>query len=157
MRLSYLSHRRPAKAQASLRIRAVSPEPSLFAHMTYGCRRRVQPKSRTASPTGWLCMCVWRMILRRTKSTIISWAGSCTKIVQFLRASPLSTKHTQLYIHRIHCTHQNHIGGLTTGAKNKLSQLMGKGYLSHRWNSEGSGEPSHPHSVNRTSTFRSHN
>ena len=33
MRLWYLSHRRPEKAQASLRIRAVSPEPLLFAHM----------------------------------------------------------------------------------------------------------------------------
>ena len=33
MRLWYLSHRRPAKAQASLCIRAVSPEPSLFAHI----------------------------------------------------------------------------------------------------------------------------
>ena len=30
MRLWYLLHRRPAKAQASLRIRAVSQEPSLF-------------------------------------------------------------------------------------------------------------------------------
>ena len=30
--------RRPAKAQANLRIRAVSPEPSLFAHMKYGSR-----------------------------------------------------------------------------------------------------------------------
>ena len=33
MRLWYLSHRRQAKAQASLRIRAVSLEPSLFAHI----------------------------------------------------------------------------------------------------------------------------
>ena len=41
MRLWYLSHRRPAKAQASLRIRAVSLEPSLFAHMKYGSGRRV--------------------------------------------------------------------------------------------------------------------
>ena len=46
MRLWYLSHRRPAKAQASLRIRAVSPEPSLFAHIKYGSRRRVRPKIR---------------------------------------------------------------------------------------------------------------
>ena len=37
MRLWYLSHRRPAKAQGSM------PEPSLFAHMKYG-RRRVPPK-----------------------------------------------------------------------------------------------------------------
>ena len=41
MRLWYLSHRQQAKAQASLRIRAVSPEPSLFAHMKYGSRRKV--------------------------------------------------------------------------------------------------------------------
>ena len=46
MRFWYLSHRRPAKAQASLRIRVVSPEPSLFAHIKYGSRRRVRPKIR---------------------------------------------------------------------------------------------------------------
>ena len=47
MRLRYLnvSHRRPAKAQVSLRIHTVSPEPLLFAHM-YGNRQRVQPKIR---------------------------------------------------------------------------------------------------------------
>ena len=37
MRLWYLSNRRPAKAQANLRIHAVSAEPLLFAHMKYGC------------------------------------------------------------------------------------------------------------------------
>ena len=46
MRLWYLSHRRPAKAQAILRIRAVSTEPPLFAHMKYGSRRRFRPKIR---------------------------------------------------------------------------------------------------------------
>ena len=46
MRLRYLSHRWPAKAQASLRICAVSPESSLFAHMKYGRSRRVRPKIR---------------------------------------------------------------------------------------------------------------
>ena len=45
MRLWYLSHRRPAKVQASLRIHAVSPEPSPVAHMKYGNRRSVRPKS----------------------------------------------------------------------------------------------------------------
>ena len=38
MRLWYLSHMRLAKVQASLRIRAVSPEPLLFLHMKYGGR-----------------------------------------------------------------------------------------------------------------------
>ena len=50
MRFWYLSHRWPAKAQASLRIRAVSLEPSLFAHMKYGSRRRVWPKIRHLAP-----------------------------------------------------------------------------------------------------------
>ena len=48
--IMYLSHRRPAKAQASLRIRAVSPEPSLFAHMEYGSRRRVRSKIKHLAP-----------------------------------------------------------------------------------------------------------
>ena len=41
---------RPAKAQASLRIHAVSPEPSPFAHMKYGSRQRVWPKIRYLAP-----------------------------------------------------------------------------------------------------------
>ena len=49
-RLWSLSHRRPAKAQVSLRIRAVSPEPSLFAHMKNGSRRRVRPNIRHLAP-----------------------------------------------------------------------------------------------------------
>ena len=58
MRLWYLSHRRPAKAQASLRNCAVSPEPSLFAHMKYGSRRRVRPKIRHLAPLDG-CTCVF--------------------------------------------------------------------------------------------------
>ena len=50
MRIWYLSQRRPAKAQASLCIRAVSPESSLFAHMKYGSRWRVRPKLRHLAP-----------------------------------------------------------------------------------------------------------
>ena len=54
MRLWYLSHRRPAKAQASLR----GPELSLFAHMNYGSRRRVRPKIRDLAPLD-VCACVF--------------------------------------------------------------------------------------------------
>ena len=35
-----------------------------------------EQKVKTSSPTGWLCMSIWRMNLRRTESTIISWVGS---------------------------------------------------------------------------------
>ena len=50
MRLWYLSHRWPSKVQVSLYIWAVSPEPSLFAHMKYGSRRRVRQKIRHLAP-----------------------------------------------------------------------------------------------------------
>ena len=57
MRLRYLSHRRTAKAQASLHIRAVSPEPLLFAHMKYESRLKVRPKIRHLAPLdGSACM-----------------------------------------------------------------------------------------------------
>ena len=58
MRLWYLSHRRPAKAQASLRIHADSPEPLLFAHMKYGIRRRVRQKIKDLAPLDG-CACVF--------------------------------------------------------------------------------------------------
>ena len=45
MRLRYLSHRRPAKAQASLCIHAVLPEPSLFLHMQYEVDKGANQKS----------------------------------------------------------------------------------------------------------------
>ena len=76
MTLWYLSRRRPAKARASLRICAVSPEPSLFAHMKYGSRRRIGPKIRHLAPLD-SCACAFEELsLWRTKSAIISWAGS---------------------------------------------------------------------------------
>ena len=76
MRLWYLSHRRPAKAKASLRFRAVSPEPLLFSHMNYGSRQRVWPKIRHLTQLD-VCACVFNdMSLRKTKSTKISWPGS---------------------------------------------------------------------------------
>ena len=70
MRLWYLSHRRPATVQTSLRICAVSPKSSLFACMKFGSRWRVRPEIRHLAP---LDVCKY---LLRTKSTIISPAGS---------------------------------------------------------------------------------
>ena len=58
MRLWYLSHRRQTKALASLYICAVSPEPSLFAHINYGSRRKVRPKIRHLAPLDD-CACVF--------------------------------------------------------------------------------------------------
>ena len=58
MRLWYLSQRWPAKAQASLCIQAVSPEPSLFAQTKYGCRGRVRPNMRQLAPLD-SCACAF--------------------------------------------------------------------------------------------------
>ena len=52
----YLSPMRAAKVQASLRIRAVSPEPSLLAHTSSESRGTFRQKARSlASLNGWAC------------------------------------------------------------------------------------------------------
>ena len=55
-RIWYLSPMRAAKVQASLRIRAVSPEPSLLAHISSVSRGTFRQKARSlASLNGWAC------------------------------------------------------------------------------------------------------
>ena len=52
----YLSHMRAAKVQASLRIRAVSPEPSLLAHTSSESRGTFRQRARSlAHLNGWAC------------------------------------------------------------------------------------------------------
>ena len=47
---------RAAKVQASLRIRAVSPEPSLLAHTSSQSRGTFRQKARSLAPlNGWAC------------------------------------------------------------------------------------------------------
>ena len=47
---------RVAKVQASLRIRAVSPEPSLLAHISRESRETFRQKARSLAPlNGWAC------------------------------------------------------------------------------------------------------
>ena len=55
-RICYLSPMRAAKVQASLRIRAVSPEPSLLAHTNSETRGTFRQKARSLAPlNGWAC------------------------------------------------------------------------------------------------------
>ena len=55
-RIWYLSPMRAAKVQASLRIRAVSPEPSLLAHTSIESRGTFRQKARFLAPlNGWAC------------------------------------------------------------------------------------------------------
>ena len=55
-RIWYLSTMRAAKVQASLRIRAVSPEPPLLAHTSSESRGTFRQKARSiASLNGWAC------------------------------------------------------------------------------------------------------
>ena len=55
-RIWCLSSMRAAKVQASLRIRAVSPEPSLLAHTSSESRGTFRQKTRSlASLNDWAC------------------------------------------------------------------------------------------------------
>ena len=55
-RIWYLSPMRAAKVQASLRIRPVSPEPSLLAHTSSESRGTFRQKARSLAPlNGWAC------------------------------------------------------------------------------------------------------
>ena len=55
-RIWYLSSMRAAKVQASLRIRAVSPEPPLLAHTSSESRGTFRQKARSLAPlNGWAC------------------------------------------------------------------------------------------------------
>ena len=55
-RIWYLSPMREAKVQASMRIRAVSPEPSLLAHTSSESRGTFRQRARFLAPlNGWAC------------------------------------------------------------------------------------------------------
>ena len=55
-RIWYLSPMRAAKVQASLRIRAVSPEPPLLAHTSSESRGTFRQKAKSLAPlNGWAC------------------------------------------------------------------------------------------------------
>ena len=55
-RIWYLSPMRAAKVQASLRIRAVSPEPPLLTHTSSESRGTFKQKARPLAPlNGWAC------------------------------------------------------------------------------------------------------
>ena len=55
-RIWYLSPKQAAKVQASLRIRAVSPEPPLLAHTSSESRGTFRQKARSLAPSEWLGM-----------------------------------------------------------------------------------------------------
>ena len=55
-RIWYLSPMRAAKVQASLRMRAVSPEPPLLPHTSRESRGTFRQKARSLAPlNGWAC------------------------------------------------------------------------------------------------------
>ena len=55
-RIWYLSPMRAAKVRASMRIRAVSPEPPLLAHTSRESKGTFKQKARSLAPlNGWAC------------------------------------------------------------------------------------------------------
>ena len=91
MRFWYLSHKRAANAQASLRICTDSPEPSLLAHTKYGCRLRLRTNFRPLALLDTSARAFIKVICAYAISTEISCSGphsigwtiySCTKIIR---------------------------------------------------------------------------
>ena len=100
MRLWHLSHRRPAKAlarlrgskaQASLRIRAVSLEPSLFAHMKYWRRQRVRLKIRHLAPLDG-CTCAFEDWVYVGRKVPLSREMAHFKIMMVFQPNPMARR-----------------------------------------------------------------
>ena len=93
MRLWYLSHRRPANPigdQRRLRRACASAQSRQSLRCSHTWSMEVnegsRPNIRHLAPLDWLRMRVWRMSWQRTKSAIISWAGSnklCVALIQY--------------------------------------------------------------------------
>ena len=60
-RIWYLSPMRAAKVHASLRIRAVSPEPLLLAQYKQWIKRNLQTENQIPGPSEWLGMRSWNL------------------------------------------------------------------------------------------------
>ena len=89
-RIWYLSPMRAAKVQASLRIRAVSPEPSLLAHTSSESRGTFKQKARSLAPlNGWACavkVCHDGMLedtnlLGAAQMSAVTWINVCRLII----------------------------------------------------------------------------
>ena len=113
-RIWYLSPMRAAKVLASLRIRAVSPEPSLLAHTSSESRGIFRQKARSLAPlNGWACaveICHDGM-LEDTNSlvtftiyfiifkyiTVLIWAPSSEFVSLSIPSWHILTAHAQLF------------------------------------------------------------
>ena len=68
---------------------------------------------RRLIPTGWLRMCVWRMSLRRTNRTIISWAGS-NIITTILTCCYNAVVSNLVPLHAVPMVHERHLSRIGT-------------------------------------------
>ena len=104
MKLWYLSHRRPSKAQASLHIPAISPETSLSAHMTYGSRRKVRPNRWPHWDEKYHNLLRWLILFHHVDSRILTkqtWAGQkmVVSVDRLIYMNCCMTKSTKWPVH----------------------------------------------------------
>ena len=96
----FLSPMRAAKVQASLHIRAVSPEPSLLAHTSIESKGTFRQKARSLAPlNGWACavkICAVKIchdgMLEDTNSLDAAqmYMSLCRSDIQYLIATALN-------------------------------------------------------------------
>ena len=79
---------RAAKVQARLRIRAVSPEPSVLAHTSSESRGTVRQKARSLAPlNGWACavkICHDGMLEDTNSLDAAHWIGRRDSLLTYL-------------------------------------------------------------------------
>ena len=89
-RIWYLSPMRAAKVQASLRIRAVSPEPSLLVHTSSESRGTFRQKSRSLASLNGLKF--WNLSWRNARRHKFAWRGSFkVLIMKYMYTNTVST------------------------------------------------------------------
>ena len=75
-RIWYLSPMWAAKVQASLRIRAASPEPLAARSYKQWVKRNLQTESQIPGPSEWLGMRSWNLSWRHARRHKFAWRGS---------------------------------------------------------------------------------
>ena len=96
-RVWYLSYNQEAKAQASLRMRAVSPEPSLLTHKKYRSRSLIRPNTWSVALLGSFARALKETTERMRDMYIISWAGQNLNMISFWCSIPREGLNVQEY------------------------------------------------------------
>ena len=119
-RIWYLSPVRAAKVQASLRIRAVSPEPLLLAHTSSESRGTFRQKARSLAPlNGWACA------VKICHNGMLEDTNSLDGAHMVYPAKPFHLSVRRCFVNCVKHTHQSLACATAINTKNPLRGVSG--------------------------------